>query len=111
MSEMDYESIPEVHVPLVRDWFSPAFDAWTRFLYPSNRRFFVFGSCLFLILFGWLVIFKLFLWAAVSVVLLLAFALTIPWDLATYKHRRQLAYENELYGWAKEVFQNPREGF
>ena len=91
MSELDYEEAPEVYVPMVRDWVGPAFEAWTRGVYPPRRGFFFVGGCLFLPIWGLFVLLKLFIYAVGIVAILFAGAVWIVAELITYHHRLKQA--------------------
>lgn len=91
MSELDWEEapsleVPQAHVPLVRNWVGPAFDAWTRGVYPPRRGYTVLIG-IFIIPWAIWQFLKLGIYAAGIVLMLLA---NLVWTVAeciTYRHR------------------------
>ena len=96
MSELDYEEPPEVYVPKVRDWVGPAFEAWTRGVFPPRRSTVIVGGCLFLPIYGFFVLLKLGIYAAGIVLMLFANVVWIVAELATYHYRLKQA---QLEAW------------
>ena len=78
---------PPPHVEMIRDWFTPAYHAWSKAIYPPRTGFWIAGGCLlWFIVIPFIVAKALLFWTVVLVMLLIAF-FTIGWDLATYRHR------------------------
>lgn len=86
MSEMNWEDVPEVTVPKVRDWIGPAFEAWTRGCYPPRRGFTVVIG-IFIIPWAIWQFVKLGIYAAGIVLMLLANIVWIIAELITYRRR------------------------
>lgn len=109
MSEMEYEAVPEVSVPLVRPWAWDTYGAWCDAFYGSRKRsFFVFG-CLFFFLWIMAEAIKFSVFAVGTVVILVIALFAMLWDLASYKHRLRMAQMDALAPYAREVFQHPRD--
>lgn len=89
MSEMIYEPPPGVHVPLVRDWFSPAVEQVTSALWGRRSTFVVWGI-FFLFYAAWCFV-KLMLWLGILTLMLVLFAFTATIDCITYRRRKRNA--------------------
>lgn len=91
MGELSYEPPPEVHVELIRDWFTPAFRAWNRLVY-GRRGFYFVGGCLMPF---WLlgVFVKAVIFFSVVALMCAAFLITGTVDCVTYRWRYRRALE------------------
>lgn len=96
---------PEVHVPLVRDWASPAIESWTKAMYGRRSTFFAFGWLFWLALV--LIAIKFTIYAGVVLAICAVFLLGIPVDLATYRARYERA---AIEAWATYLAIPYREG-
>lgn len=86
MTEMEWEDAPAVHVPLVRNWLSPAVQGVANAMYGRHGRFYVFWwPFLILILYYWL--FKLGVFAMIVAALVTVYLVWVVAELATYRHR------------------------
>lgn len=85
MGELYYE--PEPQVPVVHDYFGPAFDAWTRLWWSRHGGFIAFGW-LFLFYLFWIG-FKLTVWVGGVILLFAGCALLAIRDLCTYRRRQR----------------------
>jgi hypothetical protein len=89
MGEMTYEQPPVVDVPVIRDWYSGAFDGLNRLLWGRRSSFFFWGP-LFLIWACWQFV-KVVAWVAGIAVITTLFMLTSVLDLITYRKRQERA--------------------
>jgi hypothetical protein len=105
MSELDWEEPPSARIPpapLVRNWIGPAYRDWTRALYPPRRGVTVVWGCFFIIPWAIVQTVKFWVWA-IGIVCVTAVAVFwwIPYELATYRHRRKLALRRVLLEWQR----------
>lgn len=82
-------------VPVFRTWWGPAIEAWSRFMYPPGRSWFIFGGCLLI----WLSLIvigvkAIIYWSVVAAIVALAL-ITAMWDLCTYRRRCKRAILEE----------------
>lgn len=82
---------PAPHVPLVRDWFTPAMESWTRFWWGGSGRTIIWGGCLLWMFVIALQALRLTLYLSGVIVLGVLFFLTALWDVGTYHWRRKAA--------------------
>lgn len=105
MSEMEYENLPEAHVPLVRFWVGRAYDGWSRFLYPPRRSFWFAWGWFLIIPLIWIAL-KFYAYAIGFLLLTVAQILTAIYDMATWYWRDKAAQRALLEGYAHEVYDN-----
>lgn len=96
MSEMEWEGAPEVYVPRVRNWLSPAVQGVANAMYGRRGRFYIFWwPFIFFVLYWWLIKFCIF--AMIVAGLLAVFCVWAIAECITYRHRVRSA---ALRDWA-----------
>jgi hypothetical protein len=78
-------------VPVIRDWFTPAYRSWQRSMYGQRGFFFAFGW-LFLIMLVMIALKAAIFWGVVAVMLVL-YGCTATYDILSWRHRVRLAME------------------
>lgn len=89
MSEMAYEDFPQVEVPRVRDWLSPAFTGMTEALWGRRSSFVVIGWLFFFWAF-WQFI-KVVIWMVAATGMVIAYGFWAVAELITYRRRLENA--------------------
>lgn len=90
MGEMSYEQPPEVKVPFIRDWLTPAAREWTRAMY-GGRGWFYYGCGILLLLWLFIVALKATVYGGVLALMCCAFLVTGVIDICTYRARYKSA--------------------
>lgn len=84
--------LPAPEVEFVRDWFTPAYRAWARAMYPRDRRtFWIAGGCLLWFVVLPFIAIKAFIFWGVVVTMIVLLGITGLIDMATYYWRRKAA--------------------
>jgi hypothetical protein len=78
---------PPANVEFIRDWLTPAWNAWTRIVFPPRRGFWFASGCIFWFIVLPVIAFKFAIYGVVVVIMCVLFLITGCWDMATYRHR------------------------
>lgn len=95
MSRVIYEGLPVVRVPLVRDWFTPWCDKWSRFFWGRRGTVIVWGF--FFWLYGCWFIVKAMLWLSGIIVAGLVYGIWAVAECCTYKRRKRRATQQATW--------------